>query len=216
MEIGKTYHLYTHVNGSENLFRNEDNYRYFLKRYEEFIPPVVDTLAYCLMPNHLHLLVRVKSEAELKEFFKSKLEKAKDPKDPKDLTGLSGADKQDLSGLERLTILQFSHLFNAYTKAYNKVYNRRGSLFIRAFKRKEITDDDYFTNIIHYIHANPVHHGFVQKPDDWQWSSYNDILQETSQLVKSTEIINWFGNKDRFISFHKKPVDLHVNHPNQV
>jgi hypothetical protein len=30
------YHLYTHTNGSENLFRRDKNFRYFLKRYIEF------------------------------------------------------------------------------------------------------------------------------------------------------------------------------------
>jgi hypothetical protein len=33
---GRTYHLYTHANGSENLFRSDENFRYFLKRYKEF------------------------------------------------------------------------------------------------------------------------------------------------------------------------------------
>jgi hypothetical protein len=33
---GRTYHLYTHANGSENLFRCDENFRYFLKRYKEF------------------------------------------------------------------------------------------------------------------------------------------------------------------------------------
>jgi putative transposase len=55
MEPKKTYHIYTHANGSENLFQTNENFRYFLKRYEEYIPPVADTLAWCLMPNHLHL-----------------------------------------------------------------------------------------------------------------------------------------------------------------
>ena len=111
MEAGKTYHIYTHANGSENLFQTDENFRYFLKRYQEFIPPVADTLAWCLMPNHLHLLVQIKSS--------------------KDLTGLAGESKKDLSGLdnektlERLTILQFSHLFNAYTKAYNKFKKKK-------------------------------------------------------------------------------------------
>ncbi len=194
MILNQSYHLYTHANGSENLFRNEENYRYFLKRYEEFIPPVVDTLAYCLMPNHLHLLVRVKGETELKEFFKSK---------SKDLTGLTGADKQDLSGLERLTILQFSHLFNAYTKAYNKVYNRRGSLFIRSFKRKEITSDSYFTTVIQYIHTNPVKHGFAKQLTDWPWSSYHNFLLYKLTSIQQ-EVINWFGNRQQFIQLHQQ------------
>ncbi len=33
---GRTYHLYTHANGSENLFRSDENFWYFLKRYKEF------------------------------------------------------------------------------------------------------------------------------------------------------------------------------------
>jgi putative transposase len=194
MEAGKTYHIYTHANGSENLFQTEENFRYFLKRYEEYIPPVADTLAWCLMPNHLHLLVQIKSKKDL----------------AKDLTGLAGGSKKDLSGLdneknlERLTILQFSHLFNAYTKAYNKFKKkRRGSLFTRAFKRQEIISDQYFTNIIHYIHHNPVHHGFVKHIKDWTWSSYHDFLLPELTPAQQ-EVINWFGNREQFILFHKQ------------
>lgn len=195
MEPRKTYHIYTHANGYENLFQNEVNFRYFLKRYEDYIPAVADTLAYCLMPNHLHLLVRIKSEVALEEVFKNKLQ---------DLTGLAGEDKKDLSGLERLTIQQFSHLFNAYNKAYNKFNKkRRGSLFTRAFKRIEITSDSYFTNIIHYIHHNPVHHGFVKNLADWPWSSYHDFLLPELTLVQQ-EVINWFGNRQQFILFHQQ------------
>ena len=199
---GRTYHLYTHANGSENLFRCDENFRYFLKRYEEFTGRVADTLAWCLMPNHLHLLVKIKSEAELVGFFKSK-------NLVKDLTGLFRDGHQDLSGLEaelelqRLTILQFSHLLNAYTKAYNKVYQRKGSLFTRAFKRKEITTDSYFTSIIHYIHHNPAHHGFVEKIESWPWSSYHALLSQSLSPIQQ-EVIDWFGNRKQFIEFHQQ------------
>ena len=219
----KTYHIYTHANGSENLFRTGENYRYFLKRYETFTAGVVDTLVWCLMPNHLHLLVRVKSEAELKELFKNKIET--------DQTGLEVERKEDLSGLdnkteikrsnqtdfkvesnrnqfglnevERLTILQFSHLFNAYTKAYNKVYKRRGSLFIRAFKRKEITSDNYFTKVIHYIHTNPIKHGFTKSITEWPWSSYHQFLLPELTGTQQ-EVIGWFGGQQPFIEFHQQ------------
>ena len=198
---GRTYHLYTHANGSENLFRSDENFRYFLKRYEEFVTDVADTLAWCLMPNHLHLLVKIKSEAELVGFFKDK-------NLVKDLTGLLRDRHQDLSGLEleveleRLIILQFSHLFNAYTKAYNKVYQRRGSLFVRAFKRKEITTDSYYTSIIQYIHRNPVHHGFAKQLTDWPWTSYHSYLHPHLTPLQQ-EVINWFGNREQFILLHQ-------------
>ncbi len=211
MQSATYYHIYTHANGSENLFRNEENFSYFLKRYQEFIPGVADTLAYCLMPNHLHLLVRIKTEADLITFFKNKNLN-------KDLTGLYSADQQDLSGLslslgldkslnktlERLTILQFSHLFNAYTKAYNKVYSRRGSLFLRAFKRKEIISSNYYTKIIHYIHLNPIHHGFVKQLTDWPWSSYHSFFLPNLSPVQQ-EVIDWFGGLKQFVQFHQHP-----------
>ncbi|MEQ8910285.1 MAG: hypothetical protein RIC95_13890 [Vicingaceae bacterium] len=60
------YHVYNRANGNEKLFLTDDNYRYFLKKYEEYISPLVDTFCYCLMPNHFHFLVRVKEEKDLK------------------------------------------------------------------------------------------------------------------------------------------------------
>ena len=52
VEADKFYHLYDHAVGDENLFRNENNYKYFLKKYAEYFNPIAETYAYCLMPNH--------------------------------------------------------------------------------------------------------------------------------------------------------------------
>lgn len=124
-----TYHVYNHANGADDLFRETDNYRYFLEKYKKYILPIADTLAYCLMKNHFHLMVRIKDEECLME---------------QDLTGF-----ENLSGL---VSLQFSRLFNSYSKAFNKKYNRIGGLFNRPVKRKQIIDDHYFTQLIIYIH----------------------------------------------------------------
>lgn len=202
MKPSKSYHLYTHANGSENLFRNEENFRYFLRRYEEYIPHVADTLAYCLMPNHLHLLVRIKSEKEVIKNF-PKTDKSSKVSSPSH-TNLGGLS-QDLGGLspiEKRISKQFSNLFNSYTKSYNKMYRRMGSLFIPNFKRKEINSDSYLTSIIHYIHHNPIHHSFVKLLTDWPWSLYPDfLLPELNSLQQ--EVINWFGNREQFIRFHE-------------
>ncbi len=29
-----------------------------------------------------------------------------------------------------------------------------------------------------YIHLNPVHHGYVEKPEDWAWSSFHRYVRE--------------------------------------
>jgi hypothetical protein len=75
------------------------------------------------------------------------------------------------------------------------------------FKKKEINNDNYFTKVIHYIHANPVHHGFVNNIENWQWSSYHAFTSNAKTLLKRAEVLQWFGNEHEFISFHQQPID---------
>jgi putative transposase len=65
----RIYHVINHANGFENIFANQDNYRYFLQQYAKYIFPIARTYAYCLMPNHFHLLIRIRSEEELEKRF---------------------------------------------------------------------------------------------------------------------------------------------------
>ncbi len=36
MELGQPYHIYNHANGTENIFRVEENYRFFLRQYVKY------------------------------------------------------------------------------------------------------------------------------------------------------------------------------------
>ncbi|MFN3761365.1 MAG: hypothetical protein ACK4SF_19290 [Algoriphagus aquaeductus] len=69
MELGQSYHIYNHANGTENIFREEDNYLFFLKQYDKYLGDVVDTYAYCLMPNQFHLMIGMKVERLLRRTF---------------------------------------------------------------------------------------------------------------------------------------------------
>ena len=80
LEEGQFYHIYNRGINGENLFKEERNYAYFLQQYAKYLEPVVQTFAYCLLPNHFHLLVRVKTLEE------RVLEK--NPALPETLTGL--------------------------------------------------------------------------------------------------------------------------------
>jgi len=46
-----------------------ENYLYFLKGIKKYLREHVEILAYCLMPTHYHVLVRVKQQTS--EFFKN-------------------------------------------------------------------------------------------------------------------------------------------------
>jgi putative transposase len=59
---GQIYHIYNRGNGKENIFFSKRNYRYFLLQYDKYLSQFLDTFAFALLPNHFHLLVRIKTE----------------------------------------------------------------------------------------------------------------------------------------------------------
>jgi len=165
----------------------ERNYRYFLKLYAEKIEPIAETYAYCLLPNHFHLLVRIKDEDE------------QDRKS--DLTGF-----ENLSGLPNPPLnpsQQFSNLFNAYTKAINKTYQRSGPLFERPFQRIPVDTDAYVKQLVIYIHRNPQHHNLVPDFRDWLYSSYSAMLSSQPTRVKRDSVWAWFDGVDSLRTAHE-------------
>jgi REP element-mobilizing transposase RayT len=192
----ESYHIYNHANGRENLFVEERNYDFFLEKLFLHILPVARIYSYCLLPNHFHLLVSIRTEQELLDYFKiSKDELISQNIVPK---------------LENQISKSFSNLFSSYTQAFNKVYSRMGSLFIPSFRRRLIINEPSFCKVIHYIHANPIHHGFVMKMEEWQHSSYNSLLNDSDKRIERQYVLKVFGGLDQFISYHKQPIDIRI------
>jgi REP element-mobilizing transposase RayT len=194
LTYGNYYHIYNRGIDSCNLFKEPDNYEYFLSLYDKYISPVADSFAWVLMPNHFHFLIRVKE----------KLEIATVPSIP-DLTGF-----ENLSGLKEEKPLHqhFSNLFNAYTKAYNKRTGRHGSLFERPFKRKIIENKWYLKQVILYIHNNPVHHDFCSHPMEYPWSSYLTCVSVKPTKLHRDRVIGWFDNEANFKYAHNQKVEV--------
>ncbi len=67
LQQGVYYHIYNRGNNRQDIFLETRNYAYFLKLYATYIAPIADTYAYCLLKNHFHLMVRIRSEAEWQE-----------------------------------------------------------------------------------------------------------------------------------------------------
>ena len=100
--------------------------------------------------------------------------------------------------------LHFSHLFNAYSKYFNNLYDRHGALFERPFDRKMVDNEAYLKKVIVYIHNNPVHHGFCTHTEDYQWSSYLSFLNENPTNLQREKVIALFGDVTDFILMHQK------------
>ncbi len=124
----KFYHIWNRGNNRENLFYNKGNYEYFIRLYDSYMDDVIETYAFCLLPNHFHILIRTKP-------FHQPGERAKLKMNP-----VSAA---------------FRKLFTAYSQAINIQQKRTGSLFQKPFKRLEVRTTQQLANLVHYIHINP-------------------------------------------------------------
>ncbi|CCH03144.1 hypothetical protein FAES_5145 [Fibrella aestuarina BUZ 2] len=189
---GAYYHVYNHAVGEDNLFREHENYLYFLKRYADYITPVARTYAYCLMPNHFHFLIQTREEDALLSHYRQLKQVRSFSPHPPDYPAF--------------VIQQFSNLCNGYAKAINRRYARRGALFVDYVRRKMITEETYFTNLLAYIHRNPVHHGFCKTATDWAYSSLLAIGSTKSTQLERNQVLDWFGTLEAFLAFHQQPL----------
>jgi len=182
LQPGVYYHIFNRGNNRENLFNENQNYLYFLQLYSSHIHPIADTFAYCLLPNHFHFLLRIKTTEEI-SISKSKNQHEFRPSQ------------------------NFSNFFNGYTKAFNKIYQRSGSLFQDRFGRIPITSETHFIQLVFYIHFNPQKHGLVNDFRKWTWSSYQALCGNQPSKLARDEVIRWFGSVEQFENFHRSKVD---------
>jgi len=54
---GEYYHLYNRGNNRERIFYTRENYLFFLRQWRKYLVPILDVVAYCLMPTHYHMLL---------------------------------------------------------------------------------------------------------------------------------------------------------------
>ncbi len=228
-----SYHIFNHANGFENVFREKENYRFFLEKYQQHISPIAETYAYCLMPNHFHLVIRIRkrevietlianktgsSEAVVKNLSSQNFGQVKNTgqvqNTGQDQLPIPGKQYSD-SEIEKFLSKQFSNLFSSYTQSFNKVYNRMGSLFIKNFKREEITSKTHFFNVVIYTHRNPVHHGFCKAFEDWSYSSYPAFLYEIDSFVETKKLLKLTGGLDSFIEIHQQNL-AHFKNPTNL
>ena len=153
------FHVYNRGNQRQTIFFEREHYLYFLRKVREYLRPHCSILAYCLMPNHFHLLIYANEQTIA-------------PAEA--LRRHSDSPKVDMNN--------FAHgmkmLLSSYTKGVNKQMGLSGSLFTQNTKAKqvssELAQEDYRLTGFHYIHQNPHTAGLVTDLADWEYSSFLD------------------------------------------
>jgi len=189
-EEGYIYHIYNQGNNKQRVFFNRDNYLFFLRKIRTHLLPHVDVLAYCLMPNHFHLMVLVKrvertfgvTESDTVGVTASHTDSSHADNDDRKVRTLN-----DSMGI----------ILRSYTRAVNIKLNRSGKLFREKTKAEcincpqglapsfftengvtvinvELPERQYPQVCFNYIHLNPVKAGIVAKPEEWEFSSASD------------------------------------------
>lgn len=111
-----------------------------------------DLHAWCIMPNHVHVLFQVREGWTMSrcvwswKSFTGRLINQLRP-------GSAGRRPAESPGSARLT-----------ETPPNPVWHRE-------YFDRYIRDDAHYANAVRYIHQNPVKAGLVANPEDWQWSS---------------------------------------------
>ncbi|HEX5155071.1 MAG TPA: hypothetical protein VFW07_26690 [Parafilimonas sp.] len=186
------YHVFNRAVGSEAMFKEPENYRYFMEKMKEHILPVADIISYSFLPNHFHLFLRIKPANSIEERFQQ----------------LKTKQQQHTYDANRSLFIseQFGNWCNGYTKAFNKRYNRKGKLFMDNLNRRLIDSDAYYSKIVHYIHANAAQHKLCSDVKSWLYSSYQAIVNNSESWIMRNEVLEWFGGLQSFILFHKQPI----------
>lgn len=175
-EKGHLYHIFNQGNNKQKIFFERENYLFFLRKVRIYVLPFADILAWCLMQNHFHLMVKV---IRLELFLDSE----------------GFARSEAFAGAK---VRSFNHsigiMLRSYTSAINKQYERSGALFRQLTKAECLTSESGITpsfyntksgtkiHIDHpefqypqicfnYIHDNPVVAGLVDRATDWEFSS---------------------------------------------
>jgi len=139
---------------------------------EPYIQTIIESLDYCrknkglevycwcIMPSHVHLIIRAKENnpetvlGRFKEFTSKKLQQ-------------QIADNAQESRREWMSWM--------FKRAGAKSSNvKHGQFWQHHNKPIEIYSQDVWAQKMNYIHFNPVIAGFVNKPEDWKYSSAGD------------------------------------------
>lgn len=185
LKTNSYYHIFNHANGWDDFYYDEQNCAYFLKKLRFHLWPVIDIYAYNLLPNHFHLIVKIKPDVVIQAASRTWCRWRRVP----------------------FRVLQpnqqFSNFFNGYTKAMNKVYERRGSLFNKQFKRVLIENDDHLRYVIAYVHTNAEKHNLIDDFRNWEFGSYPKIISDKPTYLLKNEVINLYGGFKNFEIYHK-------------
>ncbi len=133
--------------------------------WKRFANERYDLIAWVVMPNHVHVLIRTYEGASLakivqswKSFTGKRIKAIMDEESDREGTRRAGARRSQVWR----------------SQVWRSQAWRSQSVWMREYWDRYIRDWRHYHKVIDYIHNNPVKAGLVKKPEDWSWSSASE------------------------------------------
>ncbi|HOH84105.1 MAG TPA: hypothetical protein PLI16_05780 [Bacteroidales bacterium] len=204
------YHIYNQGNNKQKIFFINENYYFFIHKIKTHVLQFADILAWCLMPNHFHIMVYVNNpELTFRGTNKSRSQARNETVGVTDNS--TGQARSHPDSSKRSLNNSIGIMLRSYTRAVNIQEKRSGALFREETKAECMTNSSGITpaffntnngtliNIplnakeypqicFDYIHNNPVKAGLVANPEEWEFSSFREFFGEKI-LVNKTRVM---------------------------
>lgn len=181
---GNYYHIYNRANNSMRLFYTERNYNLFLRLLINNLTDYCEILAYCLIPNHFHIMIRTTDKLKVEEEGKIR-------------------EITDLEVIGERVSEQFRKMFIFYAQTIKIQEDIKGSIFQKPFKRVLIENEKQFLSTIFYIHYNPAKHEVQEDFRTFRYSSYIGLTTTYKTNLSREHVIKIFGDVHSFINYHE-------------
>ena len=190
------YHCITRVVERRLAFGQEEKeqFRTYMRMYENFSGCRV--LSYCLMGNHVHMLLEVPpmaagglSDNELLQRLRAIYNRAVVDVVAKELAELRQSVKDGLADESLVRELHERYTYRMhdlgefmktlllrFSQWFNRRHERTGALWESRFKSVLVEDGLAARTIAAYIDLNPVRAGMVSDPAEYRWSSYGEAM----------------------------------------
>jgi len=177
--FGKVFFVTTTAVGFVNIFDLEasrrivvDNLTFYQNRGDFTL------IAWVLMPNHLHLVVRIKGELSISQIIGNL----------KRITSRQIGDWLSRMGNHKI-VETLETKAKLEPSRHSKVWKPRFACLV-------ITNENTLREKIDYIHYNPVRGGLVSNPADWVYGSARDSAGFSETLVPVDVEWNCLGHKN--------------------
>ena len=186
---GNYYHLYNRGVAKQNIFRSPKDYQALSNRFAYYLDPAIKPPISRLTRKQLTEKLATQVKSSLIKIIQYCLM-------PNHFHLLVQQSKNN--GV----ILFIRDAIDSYTRYFNTKHERVGPIFQGRFKSVEVESDDQCIHLSRYIHLNPCAANIANKPEDYEWSSYQSFLQKNkSRLCNPKLILDCFKSANEYKKF---------------